>query len=92
VYPYVLDKVHPYVSGGASFLSSEIEVSNGFATVSDDDSSFGFYVGGGLNFDVTESFFIGAGLRKSFAHEVTLGGVEGDADFTQVFLRIGAAF
>jgi opacity protein-like surface antigen len=91
-YEFVLDKVHPYLSGGVSLLSADLEGSQWFVSVSDDDSSFGLYVGGGVDLDVGESMFLGVGLRQTFAHEVTLFGGDGDADFTQFFVRIGSSF
>ena len=91
-YEWVIEKVHPYLSGGVSVLSTELEAAQGFTSVSDDDTSFGLYLGAGVDLDVTDQVFIGVGARQSFAHEPTLFGVDGDGDFLQFFLRVGTSF
>ena len=91
-YEWVVDRFHPYLAGGLSLLASELEARQGIVAVSDDDSSVGLYLGAGVDFDVSERVYLGLGVRQSFAHEVQLFGIEGDADFTQFFLRVGMSF
>ena len=91
-YEWVLGEVRPFLSGGVSLLASSYEGHQGFVTVSDDDTSFGFYVGGGVDVDLTEQLFLGLGVRQTFAHEVTFYGLSGDADLAQLLLRLGGSF
>jgi opacity protein-like surface antigen len=91
-YEWVLDSVRPYLSGGLSLLTTDLEGRVGNAGVTDNDTTIGLYLGGGVDFDITERFFMGVGLRTAFGHEPELFGVEGDAAFTQLFLRVGSSF
>lgn len=91
-FEWALDGVNPYVSGGLSALVSDLEGSLGGASVSDDDTTLGLYLGAGVDFDVTDSFFLGLGLRGVFGHEPEAFGFEADGDFVQGFLRLGATF
>ena len=91
-YEWVIDRFHPYLAGGLSILASEYEGSLGLVSISDDDTSLGLYLGAGVDFDVSERVYLGLGVRQTIAHEVTLFGVDGDADFTQLFLRLGMSF
>jgi len=91
-YEWVLDSVRPYLAGGLSLLTTELEGRVGVAGVSDNDTTLGLYLGGGVDFMITERFFMGLGLRSAFGHEPELFGIEGDAAFTQFFLRIGSSF
>ncbi|MCB9913906.1 MAG: hypothetical protein H6828_02010 [Planctomycetes bacterium] len=44
-----------------------------------------------VDFDVSDKVFLGIGLRRTFGHEPTLYGFEGDGDFVQVLARVGAS-
>jgi opacity protein-like surface antigen len=91
-YDWVIDDVRPYVSGGVSFLSTELDVDEGVARALSDDDSIGFYLGGGVDFDIYENIFLGLGLRTTIGHEADAFGRTIDADYTQYFLRVGLAF
>lgn len=91
-YEWVLQKVNPYIAGGLSLLASELEGELGGLSASDDDSTFGAYVGGGVDFDITETVFMGLGGRFTVGHEPQFFGSELDGDFLQFFLRVGATF
>ena len=92
----VVDNVRPYLSGGLSILQAEAEFVLNNLSMTDNDTSFGFYLGAGIDLDISETVFFGVGVRQTF-HEVELfgsipGGGEFDADFTQFFVRIGTTF
>ena len=77
--------VHPYVSGGLSRLASNYSGPSG-----EIDGDFGgFYLGVGVDLDISGNFFIGFGLRHVNVGEP---GAIIDTDFTQSFVRIGSWF
>jgi Outer membrane protein beta-barrel domain len=84
---------HPYLGGGLAAIQAKFhgEGSNG-VTASDDDTSGALYVHGGVDFDLGPAFVIGLDLRLLFGSDVTLFGVDGDADYGQVALLIGFRF
>jgi hypothetical protein len=81
--------VRPYVGAGLSYIDATVEA-DGFAD--EDDSSLAGYVHGGVDFDITESLFLGLDLRVLFASDIEIAGVSGDADYAQLALRLGFAF
>jgi hypothetical protein len=83
------DVVRPYVGAGVAVIESKVDVSGGG---SDSDSSPAGYVHGGLTFDFTSSFFVGLDLRFLFASDMTIAGVNTDADYGQLALTFGFAF
>jgi opacity protein-like surface antigen len=89
-YEWDFDVARVFLAGGVSALSADLEA--GQPSVAVDDTSIGAYAGGGVDFALTDALFFGFSLRQSFAHEVTLGGADLDADFTQLLVRIGSSF
>jgi hypothetical protein len=83
------DVVRPYVGAGLSYIDAKIEAS-GFGD--EDDSSIAGYIHGGVDFDITESFFLGVDLRFLFGSDLNIAGFDTDADYTQLALRLGWAF
>ena len=83
------DVVRPYVGGGIAFITAEAEISG---VGSDDDSSPAGYLHGGIDFDVTDSFFLGIDLRFLFASDIEIAGFETDADYVQFALVLGFVF
>ena len=81
--------VHPYVGGGLAFINGSVEVSG---VGDDDDSSPAAYAHGGVDFAVSELVHLGLDLRVLFGSELTIGGVDGDADYGQLALTLGFAF
>jgi opacity protein-like surface antigen len=81
--------VRPYVGGGLSILTAEVDIDG---VGDDDDTSPALYLHGGVDFDITESFFLGLDLRFLFASDIELHGLEGDADYGQLALVLGFAF
>jgi opacity protein-like surface antigen len=83
------DVVRPYVGLGVAVINSEVEVEG---VAKDDDSSFAGYVHGGLTVDVSSSFAIGLDLRFLFGSDMTIAGVDTDADYGQLALVFAFAF
>jgi len=82
------DSVRPYLGGGLSFLRARWE-SSGF---DDDDTTLAAYVHGGIDFLVSQTFFVGLDVRVLFGSDITLGPLDGDADYNQAALRFGWRF
>jgi hypothetical protein len=80
--------VHPYIGGGLAYIASEVEVGG----ADDDDASAAAYVHGGVQFDITDAFFVGVDLRVLFGSDLEIGGVDTDADYGQLALVLGFAF
>lgn len=74
--------VRPYIGGGLSYLTADISasVSDPFFSISvtDDDSSFGIWAGGGLYWTLGEAFNVGLDVRHSL-NEVSFGDLDVDA-------------
>lgn len=84
--------VRPYIGGGLSLITAELEVSVPGDSESADDSSLAAYAHGGLTFDVTDSFFVGVDLRALVGSDLTIEGFDTDADYTQVAVVLGFSF
>jgi hypothetical protein len=83
------DVVRPYIGGGLSFINSKIEV---VGVGDDDDSSIAAYLHGGIGFQISQAVVLGLDLRFLFGSDLTLAGVNTDADYTQATLFIGFGF
>ena len=81
--------VRPYVGGGLSVINSEVEVSG---SGSADDESLAGYAHLGVSVDVTEAFFLGLDLRVLFGSDLSIAGVNTDADYGQLALFLGWGF
>jgi hypothetical protein len=81
-------RVHPYVGGGLAGIQAEF---SGFGQ-SDDDTSVAGYVHGGVGFDLGSHFLIGVDVRLLLGSDITLFGIDGDADYVQYGLMVGYAF
>jgi len=82
------DSVRPYLGGGLSFLRAQWE-SAGFE---DDDTTLAAYGHAGIDFLVSQTFFIGLDVRVLFGSDITIGPLDGDADYNQAALRFGWRF
>ena len=80
--------VRPYVGGGLSFINLDAEVDS----ASEDDSSLGLYLHGGVEFLLGQSFALGLDLRTLLGSEITLAGFDTDADYLQLALTVGWGF
>ena len=86
-------RVHPYVAGGLTYIDADVDVEVvGMGEASEDDSSIGAYVHGGVTFDVTRSLLIGADLRAILGTDLDFAGVDGDADYIQAAVLVGFSF
>lgn len=86
-------RFHPYVGGGLAAIQAKFhgEGSTG-GSAEDDDTSGALYVHGGVEFDLGPAFLIGLDLRLLGGSSITLFGVNGDADYGQLALVLGARF
>lgn len=71
-------QMRSFIGGGLSIISAEMKGAALGIKVSDDDSSLGFWLGGGVYFTSVANFNIGANIRYSQA-EVNLFGIDGKA-------------
>lgn len=77
----------PYIGGGLAIISAELEGTS-FTTVSDDDSSLGIWLNGGVYWTLGRSFNLGLDLRYSRA-EVNIFGVDVEAGGAHAGLILG---
>jgi len=61
------ERMRPFVGGGISFMSAEVKVSAGGASLSTDDTGTGFWLGGGIYWTFNERFNIGFEAKYSSA-------------------------
>lgn len=86
-------RIHPYVGGGLAAIQAKLRADDSAGgSASDDDTSGALYVHGGVEFDLGPAFLIGLDLRLLGGSSVTLFGVNGDADYAQLALVLGARF
>jgi hypothetical protein len=76
--------VRPFIGGGVSFITGDFEAFG----ISEDDSSLGLWLGGGVYWTLSEHFNLGLELKVSSA-EVTLFGVDANAGGGHFGLLIG---
>jgi hypothetical protein len=82
------ETVRPYLGAGLSVIRAEFEVGG----ASDKDTSGAGYVHGGVEFLISPTFFLGLDLRALFGSQITIAGVDGDADYGQAALTFGWRF
>lgn len=83
------DVLRPYVGAGASWIRFKGEVAG---TGSDDDGSIAGYVHGGLAVHATDQLVFGLDLRALFGSDITIFGVDTDADYEQLAVFAGFEF
>lgn len=81
----------PYVGGGLAYISTEFSGSYAGIGASDDDSTVGFWLGGGVVYTFAQNINIGVDLRYSQA-EVTMFGVDGEAGGNHLLVFAGVHF
>ncbi|MBL8860758.1 MAG: porin family protein [Planctomycetes bacterium] len=86
------DRLHPYLSAGASWSTSEVGAGLGGSSAELDDDAFGFYVRAGAYWTFGRSFNLGLDYRKLLGADFEDSGVSADAGFDQVSLSIGYSF
>jgi len=80
----------PFLSGGMSFVTATYEIDSVFAgAADDDDDSIGAWIEGGVYWRLAPHFNLGLYGRTMGGSEITLFGVEGDADYWQFGPMIG---
>ena len=71
-------KIQPYIGGGVSFMSAELEYQENNTTTTQDDSTVGGWLGAGMFYEIDPKFVLGLDVRYSYG-EVTLFDIERDA-------------
>jgi opacity protein-like surface antigen len=86
-------RLRPYLGGGLSALNGEIEASiSGDGSDSDDDTSLGAYLHGGVRFQATDAVSLGADLRYRLGTDFDIDGLDIDSDFFQMAVTLGFSF
>ena len=78
--------INPFVGLGLAATRAEVE----FGGNSEDDTTYGVYLHGGLIFPLSDAFSIVADLRARFGEDYKIAGVDGEGDFFAV--AVGVAF
>jgi opacity protein-like surface antigen len=86
------EKFHPYVGGGAALIGARIETEVSGASAHDDDTSGALYMHGGVELDLSPSFFLGLDLRFLGGSDMKLFGRDATADYGQLAFLIGVRF
>ena len=81
----------PYIGGGLSFMTGEVEFSGG-ATGSDDDTVLGLYLHGGLAYSFTQGFALGLDYRLWVGDDAEVFGGDLDVNYDQLALTLGFSF
>lgn len=79
----------PYLGAGVVSTSVEFEADGPTFDASDDDTSIGWYAGGGGVFRIGQHFEVGADLRWVGGTEIELFGAEGDVDSLVASVTVG---
>jgi hypothetical protein len=82
-------RIHPYVGVGGSLTYAEVTGESGGLSVSDEDSSIGLYGHAGVHVRLGGAFLLGLDARAVTGTDVSLFGVDTDADYTQIALLMG---
>jgi opacity protein-like surface antigen len=82
------DTVRPYLGGGLSIIRGEVDA----AGSDDSDTSAAAYLHAGVEFLISPTFFLGLDIRGLFGSSIDMGGVNGDADYTQGAFTFGWRF
>ncbi|HZM70908.1 MAG TPA: hypothetical protein VFB95_11160 [Candidatus Cryosericum sp.] len=83
-------RTRPFLSGGLSFVTATYEIDTVFSgTADDDDDSIGAWIEGGVYWRLTAHFNLGLHGRFMGGSDISLFGVEGDADYSQFGPMIG---
>ncbi len=85
------ERVRPYIGGGGVLLSSTLLQESGtFATDPEvDDTAFGGYLHGGIQFDVSDYMFLGVDYRRVFGQDYNFDGIDVDSSYGQLSVVLG---
>lgn len=86
------DRLHPYLSAGASWSNAEVDASAGGLSGDIDDDAFGFYLRAGVYYTFGEGFNLGVDYRKLLGVDYKDEGESADGDFDQFSLSVGYSF
>ena len=82
--------IRPFVGGGLSSVTATFEDDNPtIGKITQDDTSPGFYVQGGVFWRIGTRFNIGLEARMLRGTDISIGGADGDADYDQFGLVLG---
>jgi hypothetical protein len=84
--------IYPYVGLGISAIRAQIRRESGGVTSDDADSTAGLYAHGGFALALGPSLTLGLDLRVLGGTKVQLFGQNGNADYAQLALVLGARF
>jgi Outer membrane protein beta-barrel domain len=76
--------VRPFVGGGFAYVKTDAKVDSVLGSTSDDDTTNGFYIDGGVFFRLGSAFNLGIDGRFMEGTDVTLFDQDGDADYWQI--------
>jgi hypothetical protein len=77
-------RLRGYVAGGFSFVGALLDVNTFVGSdVNDDDDSLGGWIEAGMAWRLGPHFSLGFGARSLFGTDITLFGVNGNADYFQ---------
>ena len=79
----------PFIGGGLAAVGAGYEIDGPGGTIDDDDGAGGVYFHGGVYWRLKSRFNIGIDGRFLVGTDVTLFGVEGDADYLQLGMILG---
>lgn len=81
--------VFPYIGAGGTLILASVEGDAGGFSVSDDDTTLGFYAHGGVLFRIGTSFFLGLDARLVTGTSLEIFDIDTDADYTQLTAFLG---
>ncbi|WP_419190935.1 outer membrane protein [Saltatorellus ferox] len=81
--------VRPYIGGGGTLINMSERRAQGFLEAEDDDSTVGFYLHGGVQFDLSDVLFLGLDFRRVFGSQVDLFDDTYDTDYGQLSFVLG---
>jgi len=84
--------VRPYLGLGLTLINVEADVSGPAGSSTESDTATGFYLRGGLRFDVSRSFHVALDARSVFGASLDFDVEGGDADHDQLAFVVGFAF
>jgi hypothetical protein len=76
-------RMRGYVGGGVSFVGARLDADTIGGDVHDTDDSLGGWIEAGMAWRLGHHFSLGFGARSLFGTDITLFGVNGDADYFQ---------
>lgn len=79
----------PYVGGGIAAILAGVDNDQGGQVADDQDFSLGFYLHGGVQYNLNDVMFLGLDLRYLTGTDLDLDAVSGDADYTQLGFVLG---